>query len=132
MAESTTTTKSKRRKRKINLSKGQVHVQSTFNNTIVSITDERGAVVAWASSGSAGFKGARKSTPYAAQIASEKVLSTAKDFGLKKVDVIVKGVGGGRESAIRALMAAGIEIGSIRDMTGLPHNGCRPRKPRRV
>ena len=114
------------------MAKGQVHVQSTFNNTIITITDEAGATVAWASSGSAGFKGSRKSTPYAAQLAAEKVVATAKDFGLARVDVIVKGIGSGRESAIRALQASGIAISSIKDVTGVPHNGCRPRKARRV
>lgn len=128
----TKSTKAKRRKIKRNLPKGQVHVHSTFNNTIISITDEKGNVVAWASSGSAGFKGSRKSTPYAAQIATEKVMTQAKDFGLKRVEVFVKGVGNGRESAIRALVAAGIDIALIKDVTGVPHNGCRPRKPRRV
>jgi small subunit ribosomal protein S11 len=133
MAEATPTpVKAKRKKKKITLTKGMVHIQSSFNNTIVSITDEKGAVAVWSSAGAAGFKGSRKSTPYAAQIATEKVLSQAKDLGLKKADVVVKGIGGGRESAVRALMAAGIEIGSIRDMTGIPHNGCRPRKPWRV
>lgn len=128
----TKATKSKRRKIKRSLPKGQVHIHSTFNNTIISITDDKGNVVAWSSSGSAGFKGSRKSTPYAAQMATEKVITTAKDFGLKRVDVFVKGIGNGRESAIRALVAAGIDIASIKDVTGVPHNGCRPRKPRRV
>lgn len=127
-----TATKTRRKKTKRNLPKGQVHVQSTFNNTIITITDEAGATVAWASSGSAGFKGSRKSTPYAAQLAAEKVVATAKDFGLNRVDVIVKGIGSGRESAIRALQASGIAISSIKDVTAVPHNGCRPRKPRRV
>lgn len=131
MAKPATKT-TRRRKIKRNLPKGQVHIQSTFNNTIISITDEAGNVVSWASSGSAGFKGSRKSTPYAAQIAAEKAISTAKDFGLVKVEVIVRGIGSGRESAIRALQASGIAVSSIRDITGVPHNGCRPRKPRRV
>lgn len=122
----------RRRKIKRSLPKGQVHIQSTFNNTIISITDETGNVVSWASSGSAGFKGSRKSTPYAAQIAAEKAINTAKDFGLSKVDVIVRGIGSGRESAIRALQASGVAVSSIKDITGVPHNGCRPRKPRRV
>lgn len=126
------TKSTRRRKIKRNLPKGQVHIQSTFNNTIISITDESGNVVAWASSGSAGFKGSRKSTPYAAQVAAEKAISTAKDFGLTKVDVIVRGIGSGRESAIRSLQASGIAVSSIKDVTGVPHNGCRPRKPRRV
>lgn len=126
------TTKTKRRKIRRSLSKGQVHIHSTFNNTIISITDDKGNVAAWASAGSAGFKGSRKSTPYASQVAAEKVMTAAKDFGLKKVDVFVKGIGNGRESAIRALVAAGVDIASIKDVTGVPHNGCRPRKPRRV
>jgi len=128
----TKATKPKRKKQKRNLPKGTVHVQATFNNTIVSITDDSGNVVAWKSSGSAGFKGSRKSTPYAAQIAAEKAIERAKDFGLAKVDVIIKGIGSGRESAVRALMASGISISSIKDVTGIPHNGCRPRKARRI
>lgn len=124
--------KTRRKKIKRNLPKGTVHVQATFNNTIVSITDDSGNVVAWKSSGSAGFKGSRKSTPYAAQIAAEKAIEKAKEYGLSKVDVIIKGIGSGRESAVRALMASGISIASIKDVTGIPHNGCRPRKARRV
>jgi len=127
-----TPTKTRRKKAKRTLQKGMLHVQATFNNTIISVTDEAGNVVAWKSSGSVGFKGSRKSTPYAAQIATEKVLEKAKDFGLNKVEVIVKGIGSGRDSAIRALLASGIETTSIRDVTGMPHNGCRPRKARRV
>ncbi len=123
--------KTRRRKIKRNLPKGQVHIQSTFNNTIISVTDETGNVVSWASSGSAGFKGSRKSTPYAAQIATEKALEKAKDFGLKQVSVIVQGIGSGRESAIRALQNTGVGVTSIRDITGVPHNGCRPRKAKR-
>lgn len=123
--------KTRRRKIKRNLPKGQVHIQSTFNNTIISVTDEAGNVVSWASSGSAGFKGSRKSTPYAAQIATEKALEKAKDFGLKQVLVIVQGIGSGRESAIRALQNTGVTVTSIRDITGVPHNGCRPRKAKR-
>ena len=102
--------KTRRRKIKRNLPKGQVHIQSTFNNTIISVTDEAGNVVSWASSGSAGFKGSRKSTPYAAQIATEKALEKAKDFGLKQVSVIVQGIGSGRESAIRALQNTGVGV----------------------
>jgi small subunit ribosomal protein S11 len=126
-------TKSKTRRRKVkrNLPKGQVHIQSTFNNTIISVTDEAGNVVSWASSGSAGFKGSRKSTPYAAQIATEKALEKAKDFGLKQVEVLVQGIGSGRESAIRALQNTGVTVTGIRDLTGVPHNGCRPRKAKR-
>lgn len=130
MAQVKKTTKRKKVKR--TLAKGTMHVQATFNNTIISITDDNGNLVAWKSSGSAGFKGSRKSTPYAAQIAAEKAIEKAKDFGLAKVDVIIKGIGSGRESAVRALMASGIDIASIKDVTGIPHNGCRPRKARRV
>lgn len=124
--------KTKRRKIKRSLPKGQVHVQSTFNNTIISITDDKGNVVSWGTAGLAGFKGSRKSTPYAAQMAAEKAITTAKEFGLAKVDVFIKGIGSGRESAIRALQASGIAVASITDVTGVPHNGCRPRKARRV
>ena len=129
-----TTTKSATRRRKISrtVTSGQMHVQATFNNTIVSFTDERGNLLTWSSSGSAGFKGSRKSTPFAAQSAAEKAATAAKDFGLAKVDVFVRGVGSGRESAIRALITAGIAVSSIKDVTGIPHNGCRPRKARRV
>lgn len=126
------TVKAKRRKIKRSLPKGQVHIKSTFNNTIISVTDDKGNVVSWGTAGLAGFKGSRKSTPYAAQMASERAINTAKDFGLAKVDVFVKGIGSGRESAIRALQASGIAIASITDVTGVPHNGCRPRKARRV
>lgn len=126
------TTKTRRKKTKRNLQKGQVHIQSSFNNTIISVTDDSGNVVAWATAGLAGFKGSRKSTPYAAQVATEKVLNQAKEFGLGKVDVIIKGIGSGRESAVRALQASGLNIASIKDITGVPHNGCRPRKARRV
>lgn len=125
-------TKTKRRKIKRSLPKGQVHVQSTFNNTIISVTDDKGNVVSWGTAGLAGFKGSRKSTPYAAQLASEKAINAAKEFGLAKVDVFIKGIGSGRDSAIRALQASGIAIASITDVTGVPHNGCRPRKARRV
>lgn len=123
--------KTRRRKIKRNLTKGQVHIQSTFNNTIISVTDEAGNVVSWASSGSAGFKGSRKSTPYAAQVATEKALEKAKDYGLKQVSVIVQGIGAGRESAIRALQNTSVSVMTIRDITGVPHNGCRPRKAKR-
>jgi small subunit ribosomal protein S11 len=127
-----TPTKTRRKKTKRNIPTGTLHIQATFNNTIISVTDEAGNVVAWKSSGSVGFKGSRKSTPYAAQIATEKVLEKAKEFGLTKVEVIVKGIGSGRDSAIRALLASGLQASSIRDVTGIPHNGCRPRKARRV
>ena len=128
-----TPTKSTTRRKKIKrtIPKGIVHVQATFNNTIVSVTDEADNVVSWASAGSAGFKGSRKSTPYAAQIATEKALEKAKDFGLVKVDVVVQGIGSGRESAVRALQGTGVMVSSIKDITGVPHNGCRPRKAKR-
>lgn len=123
---------SRRRKTKRTVAQGVVHVQATFNNTIVSISDDQGNVLSWSSAGTAGFKGSRKSTPYAAQIAAEKAAEVAKDFGLARVDVIVRGVGSGRESSIRAMQAAGIVVTSIKDETPLAHNGCRPRKARRV
>lgn len=133
MATTTKPTKTARkRKRAISLTRGQVHVQATFNNTIITITDEKGQVVCWNSSGAAGFRGSRKSTPYAAQVAAETAINKAKDQGLVSADVIVKGVGSGRDSAVRALQAAGVAINSIRDITPIPHNGCRPRKARRV
>ena len=122
----------RRRKIKRSVATGQMHVQATFNNTIVSFTDERGNLLSWSSAGSAGFKGSRKSTPYAAQSAAEKAAAAAKDYGLAKVDVFVRGVGSGRESAVRALISAGIVVASIKDVTAVPHNGCRPRKARRV
>ena len=109
-----------------------VHVQATFNNTIVSITDPAGAVISWASSGGVGFKGSRKSTPYAAGMAAESAARQAAEHGVKKVDVFVKGPGSGRETAIRSLQAAGLEVGSIQDVTPQAHNGCRPPKRRRV
>lgn len=121
----------KRRVRK-NIESGVAHIHSTFNNTIVMITDEQGNAIAWSSAGALGFKGSRKSTPYAAQLASEAAAKTAMDNGMKTVEVSVKGPGSGRESAIRALQAAGLEVTSIRDVTPIPHNGCRPPKRRRV
>ena len=111
---------------------GQAHIKSTFNNTIVSITDPSGAVVAWSSSGQVGFKGSRKSTPYAAQQAAEAAARRAMEHGMRKVDVFVKGPGSGRETAIRSLQATGLEVGAIADVTPIPHNGCRPPKRRRV
>lgn len=128
----TTTSAARRRKVKRTVATGQMHVQATFNNTIVTFTDERGNALSWASSGSAGFKGSRKSTPYAAQTAAERAATAAKDYGLSRVDVLVNGVGSGRESAIRALGNLGIAVSSIKDVTGIPHGGCRPRKARRV
>ena len=121
-----------RRKEKKNVSHGQAHIKSTFNNTIVSITDPSGAVIAWASSGQVGFKGSRKSTPFAAQVAAEDVAKKAQEHGVRTLEVEVCGPGSGRESALRALQAAGFTITSIRDVTPIPHNGCRPRKKRRV
>jgi small subunit ribosomal protein S11 len=111
---------------------GVVHIQSTFNNTIVAATDPQGAVIAWASAGTVGFKGAKKGTPFAAQQAAEAVARRSMDQGMRKAEVLVKGPGAGRETAIRALQAAGLEITLIRDVTPIPHNGCRPPKRRRV
>lgn len=131
MAKNTKTTSRKRRVRK-NIARGCAHIHSTFNNTIVTITDESGNAVAWSSAGALGFKGSRKSTPYAAQMAAETATKAALVHGLKTVDVMVKGPGSGREAAIRALQACGLEVVSIRDVTPVPHNGCRPPKRRRV
>ncbi len=126
--------KKKVRKKKVkkDIGFGIANIQSTFNNTIISITDRDGNVVCWASSGTAGFKGARKGTPFAAQLAAREVANVAKEYGVRYVDVRVKGPGAGRESAIRALKSDGMEIKSIRDVTPIPHNGCRVRKRRRV
>ena len=121
----------KRRERK-NIEKGAAHIRATFNNTIVTITDVAGNAVSWASAGELGFKGSRKSTPYAAQMASETAAKAAMDHGMKTVEVYVKGPGAGRESAIRALQATGLDISLIKDVTPIPHNGCRPPKRRRV
>jgi len=121
----------KKRERKVGIN-GIAHVQSTFNNTIVTISDMDGHTVAWASAGKVGFKGSRKSTPFAAQIAAEAATKEAVSLGLKKVEVWVKGPGAGREAAIRSLQAAGLEISAIKDVTPIPHNGCRPPKRRRV
>lgn len=111
---------------------GKAHIKSTFNNTIVSITDNYGNVISWASAGHVGFKGSRKNTPFAAQVAAENASKTAMDLGLRSVDVEVKGPGSGREAAIRSLQAAGLDISTIKDVTPIPHNGCRPPKKRRV
>ena len=127
-----TTRKSTIRKDKSNLRNGVVHIKSTFNNTIVTITNVNGDTVSWASAGSSGFKGARKSTPFAAQTAAEKAALDAANIGIKSVDILVKGQGSGRETAIRAIEGAGLEITSIQDITSVPHNGCRPPKRRRV
>ena len=121
----------KRSQRK-NIERGSAHIQATFNNTIVTISDPAGNTISWSSAGSLGFKGSKKSTPFAAQSTAESAARGAMDHGLKTVDVSVKGPGSGRESAIRALQAVGLEISSIRDITPIPHNGCRPPKRRRV
>jgi small subunit ribosomal protein S11 len=121
-----------RRKEKKNIAAGHAHIKSTFNNTIVSITDPSGAVIAWASAGQVGFKGSRKSTPFAAQMAAEAAARRAMEHGVRKVDVQVKGPGSGRETAIRSIQNAGIEVTGIKDVTPVPHNGCRPPKRRRV
>ncbi|WP_407655205.1 30S ribosomal protein S11 [Alicyclobacillus dauci] len=121
-----------RRRDRKNVEAGVAHIRSTFNNTIVSITDPSGAVISWSSAGNVGFKGSRKSTPYAAQMAAETAARTAMEHGMKSVEVTVKGPGAGREAAIRALQAAGLEVAGIRDVTPIPHNGCRPPKRRRV
>ncbi|MGC4020669.1 MAG: 30S ribosomal protein S11 [Cyclobacteriaceae bacterium] len=111
---------------------GQAHIRATFNNIIISLTNSTGQVVAWASAGKMGFKGSKKNTPYAAQVAAQEAAAKAFELGLRKVEVFVKGPGAGRESAIRSIAAAGIEVMQIKDMTPLPHNGCRPPKKRRV
>ncbi|MGD8980408.1 MAG: 30S ribosomal protein S11 [Desulfobacterales bacterium] len=121
-----------KRKEKKNIPSGIVHIQSTFNNTIVTITDPAGNVVAWSSAGVQGFKGSRKSTPFAAQIAAEDAAKKAMEHGMKNVEVYVKGPGSGRESALRSLQAAGFNVIMIKDVTPIPHNGCRPPKRRRV
>ena len=121
-----------RKRERKNITFGVAHIKSSFNNTIISIADPEGNVLAWASAGNVGFKGSRKSTPFAAQMAAEAAAKMAQEHGLRKVAVFVKGPGSGRETAIRSLQAAGLEISSIQDCTPVPHNGCRPRKRRRV
>ena len=123
--------KPKRRERK-NIAEGVVHISSTFNNTIISITDKNGAVISWGSAGTAGFKGAKKGTPFAAQLAADGCAQRAREHGMQKVEVLVKGPGSGRETAIRALQAAGLLVTAIKDVTPIPHDGCRPPKARRV
>ncbi len=120
------------RKTKRTLSHGRIHIHATFNNTIVSIADQQGNVVVWASAGSSGFKGSRKSTPYAARLAAQEAIKDSKDLGLQEVDIFVRGPGPGREAAIRAIQASEIRVRSISDVTPVPHNGCRPPKKRRV
>jgi small subunit ribosomal protein S11 len=122
----------RKKKEKKNIPSGVAHIQATFNNTIITITDPVGNVVAWSSSGAKGFKGSRKSTPFAAQIAAEDCAKRAQENGMRALDVFVKGPGSGRESALRALQSAGLNITFIRDVTPIPHNGCRPPKRRRV
>ncbi len=126
-------TKGRAKKReKKNVPHGQAHIKSTFNNTIIAISDSQGNTLSWESAGSIGFKGSRKSTPFAAQLAAESAAKKAQEHGVKKVEVFVKGPGSGRETAIRSLQAAGLEVGAINDVTSVPHNGCRPKKRRRV
>ena len=122
----------RRRKEKKRIEKGSAHIHSTFNNTIVTITDEAGRPVTWSSAGSVGFKGSRKGTPFAAQMAAESAAKQAMEYGMRSVEVFVKGPGSGREAAIRSLQAAGLEVNMIKDLTPIPHNGCRPPKRRRV
>jgi small subunit ribosomal protein S11 len=121
-----------RRKVRKNIAIGQAHVKTSFNNTLVTLTDKEGNVIAWESAGSVGFKGSRKSTPFAAQVTAESCAKKGMEHGLQKVEVFVRGPGSGRETAVRSLQAAGLEIISVKDVTPVPHNGCRPRKRRRV
>ncbi len=120
------------RRERRNIPRGQAHIQATFNNTIITVTDPQGNTITWASAGTAGFKGSRKSTPYAAQLAAQQAARSAQDNGMREVDIFVKGPGPGREAAIRALQAAGMVVRSITDVTPIPHNGCRPPKKRRI
>ena len=126
------TVRTNKRKEKKHVESGAAHIRSTFNNTIVTISDQKGNTLSWASAGEMGFRGSRKSTPFAAQMAAETAAKAAMEHGLRQVDVFVKGPGSGREAAIRALQAAGLEVNSIKDVTPIPHNGCRPPKRRRV
>ncbi|MGB2756415.1 MAG: 30S ribosomal protein S11 [Acidimicrobiia bacterium] len=132
MAKPAATARRPRRRERKNIAYGVVHIKSSFNNTIVTITDTQGNVIAWASSGNVGFKGSKKSTPYAAQLAAETAARRAMEHGLRKVDVVVKGPGSGRETAIRSIQQVGIEVSGIKDVTPVPHNGCRQSKRRRV
>ena len=132
MAKNAKKTTIRRRRERKNIASGAVHIQSTFNNTIVTITDTQGNAISWASAGGLGFRGSRKSTPFAAQTAAETAAKAAREHGLKTVEVCVKGPGSGREAAIRALQSAGLEVSMIKDVTPIPHNGCRPPKRRRV
>ncbi len=132
MAKATKKRVSRKKKERKNIERGQAHIQSTFNNSIINLTDMQGNTIAWSSAGQLGFKGSRKSTPFAAQMAAEAASKSAMDHGLKSVEVFVNGPGSGREAAIRALQAAGLEVNAIKDVTPIPHNGCRPPKRRRV
>jgi small subunit ribosomal protein S11 len=132
MAKKQTTGRVGKPKEKKNIPNGVVHIQSTFNNTIVSISDPKGELISWASAGTVGFKGTKKGTPFAAQMAAENAARKAMEHGLRRVDVLVKGPGAGRETAIRSLQAVGLEVSLIKDVTPIPHNGCRPPKRRRV
>jgi small subunit ribosomal protein S11 len=134
MARKLTPAQAARNKPKVrkNIAVGVAHIQSTFNNTIITLTDVKGDAISWASAGTVGFKGTKKGTPFAAQLAAENAARKAQEHGLRRVDVLVKGPGSGRETAIRALSAVGLEVNLIRDVTPLPHNGCRPPKKRRV
>ncbi len=122
----------RRRKVRKNIAIGNAYIKTSFNNTVVTLTDKEGNVISWASAGVAGFKGSRKSTPFAAQVTAERAARAGMEHGLQKVDVFVKGPGSGRETAIRSLQAAGLEVGGVKDCTPIPHNGCRPKKRRRV
>ena len=132
MASNKVTKKVTKKRNRRNVQHGQAHIQSSFNNTIVTLTDAEGNALSWASAGGLGFRGSKKSTPYAAQMAAETAAKAAAPYGLKTIDVMVKGPGSGREAAIRALQACGLEVTSIKDVTPVPHNGCRPPKRRRV
>lgn len=131
MVKKKRTTRTKRKEKK-NIERGVAHIRSTFNNTFINITDMDGNVISWSSAGNVGFKGSRKSTPFAAQLAAETAAKAATDHGMRQIEVYVKGPGAGREAAIRSLQAAGLEVNAIRDVTPIPHNGCRPPKRRRV
>jgi len=132
MAKVATKKRTNKRRERKNIEKGAAHIRSTFNNTLVTITDVAGNAISWASAGGLGFRGSRKSTPYAAQMTAETAAKAAMDHGMKSIEVFVKGPGAGREAAIRALQAAGLEVNLIKDVTPIPHNGCRPPKRRRV
>lgn len=132
MAQARNVKKTRKRKERKNIVHGQAHIQSTFNNSIVTITDAAGNALSWSSSGALGFKGSKKSTPFAAQMAAENAARAAMEHGLRSIEVFVKGPGSGREAAIRSLQAAGLEVTLIKDVTPLPHNGCRPPKRRRM